>query len=426
MLRKRSYLYEEEITHEWVKGVRAWWKQWLKKANSFLKKKDKYTKDELNELYYVLVDGKERLARIRDNLLYVQGFWPYGAKGKKTLDPKQKMMSTAAIITKGGEEELSVLEVKNFPAKLLYKIKDAINYILPRTTLRNITHADIKQMTSEYVYLGILRWISKDLRKADRIMGKEIFDKLDNIVDVLLDPMRKAKEQKVIGVSIGYGQMTGVKEFSENIPEFKVGNMLVRLDIEPVSADPIYAFKKKGEQLSPKVTKRYLKPIINAKSILDKGGFGYLWYGEIIIHGEAHSKITVPGWESSKTSKMTAGASYARKGDSIEIYHFINSDVELKRTVFTILHELGHRLWYKFLTPDQRNQWISRYGEVEFQRSYSKKNPMEEFSDTFVGYLSESLKPDQLQRFRSVVLQPGMSKKRTEEKRLRRREYLYA
>lgn len=56
---------------------------------------------------------------------------------------------------------------------------------------------------------------------------------------------------------------------------------------------------------------------------------------------------------------------------------------------FTILHELWHFFWYKYLTEEERETYIDLYNQSydnDFYRYYSKSIPEEDFADNFALY----------------------------------------
>ena len=91
------------------------------------------------------------------------------------------------------------------------------------------------------------------------------------------------------------------------------------------------------------------------------------------------------------------------------IYMHAIKEIRIKAaSTGTWYHEVGHHVWYHHMTYHERLAW-SRYWETadHFLTNYSRKNPQEDFADTFMLYtLSEAfIRVEQGSHDRAIMLQ---------------------
>lgn len=53
----------------------------------------------------------------------------------------------------------------------------------------------------------------------------------------------------------------------------------------------------------------------------------------------------------------------------------------------TILHEMGHHIWYKYLTKEEKNLWLKNYNETQGASEYADESSIEDFADYYAGYI---------------------------------------
>jgi hypothetical protein len=151
----------------------------------------------------------------------------------------------------------------------------------------------------------------------------------------------------------------------------------------------------------PASRKEYIKRFLQAKAFLDRRGLGFLWYGDIEVHPLANSK-PLPVGEGGEV----AGAMYVRQGDRIDIYDHPNNYIPR-----LLVHEIGHRFWFKFLTDENRHNFDKYFGKVPAVTEYGATLSQEDFAEVFTAYVwGKDMSRDQLERFKVVLGQ----KKRTE------------
>ena len=124
--------------------------------------------------------------------------------------------------------------------------------------------------------------------------------------------------------------------------EFSVGGMKV------VITDP----KFRGGLIDS-----YVKVVIRARRALEQKGFGKVWYGNLFIESASPKEL-------SKEEQ----AAYAERGYDIQraygFYHASPDTIRIHESpgeglLHTIVHELGHRHWFKGMTGTQRSRFES-------------------------------------------------------------------
>lgn len=162
-------------------------------------------------------------------------------------------------------------------------------------------------------------------------------DLLDDVLELLRKQAAEIEQSRQI-VPEDTEQTWGTEEFKE----FSIGNMKV------VVVDPKFHGKLIG---------RYVSYIIKAKRILEQKGFGDVWYGQLIIASDSPKKLS----EASQANYAALGYEiesaagfYDPRGDRIELLHEPSETL-----VSVIVHELGHRYWFRFMSGGQRARFES-------------------------------------------------------------------
>lgn len=170
----------------------------------------------------------------------------------------------------------------------------------------------------------------------------------------------------------------------------------------------------------------YAKRIIEARAILNRKGFGKLWYGVLFIVDNKFEKLAPDALEAYRklgyeTLESRAGT-YHSGADVVRIMAPSNDSY----LVDYIVHEMGHRYWYKFMKSDQRARFndLVKTNPSEKIRDFpsgptdegGKEKPVtpvstygastieEAFAEVFEHYCTEEeINRDQLESFRSVL-----------------------
>ena len=167
----------------------------------------------------------------------------------------------------------------------------------------------------------------------------------------------------------------------------------------------------------------YVKLLDNAHTLLNQKGLGKRWYGGVCIEGKGH-KFTP---EEAAVAKQY-GYSSSGTGGTFKIHP---NEVYIRQApgphvTETMIHELGHRYWFKVMKPAQRARFnaLVRTKETEKHRdfpqgpvteegkykpvfpvsTYGRSNIEEAFAEVFARYvLEKNITRDQVESFRSVL-----------------------
>ena len=138
---------------------------------------------------------------------------------------------------------------------------------------------------------------------------------------------------------------------------------------------------------------RYVTHLREAKRLLDRKGFGFLWYGTFFMSCPTCGGVNPLG------DHYGVGAHYITRYD--RIVSFVKPDEYLTKL---IIHELGHRYYFKFMSAGDRARFDSYFGEVGAVSDYGSTDPQEDFAEVFSHYVTgEDLTRDQIERFRQFL-----------------------
>lgn len=152
-----------------------------------------------------------------------------------------------------------------------------------------------------------------------------------------------------------------------------------------------------AELRSPLLAKRYVKPLAAAKALLDKKKLGFLWYGTIFIKPIGAYKSQYG--DNPRGKQFGVGGWWDPGKDAV----FIESN-PYKGLEKLIVHELGHRYYYKFMSMADRLEFSSYFGQVPGVSDYGKTVSAEDFAEVFAWYvLNRELTRDQLERFKKFL-----------------------
>ena len=170
------------------------------------------------------------------------------------------------------------------------------------------------------------------------------------------------------------------------------------------------------------------KVVKRASSILKKAGFGYLNYGLVNLVRRLPDSAVLKGKE--------PRAHYVIQDDVVEYSahqfdlktHKGSYNLERDKRLFddmvsVFVHELAHRLWYKFLDQTDRNRGTDLYRQDKgnsklFVTDYATTNAREDFAETFEEYVyrpSRTSNDPRYRRFLEVMRDAGLLKEDLDE-----------
>lgn len=172
--------------------------------------------------------------------------------------------------------------------------------------------------------------------------------------------------------------------------EYNLGNVKVYYDGRD---SPRFDPREVTRTADPKDLVRYLAPFQKAQRLLESKGFKKLWYGTIFV------SCPKCGGENPYGKSLGVGAHYDPGQDSVIVYMEPNQNL-----TYLLIHELGHRYYFRFMSRGDRLRFDSYFGEVPATSSYGATDPKEDFAEVFAAYVTgEDLSRDQIERFRSFL-----------------------
>ena len=387
-----GYLFEEwKVNEKWIAGIRKWWKQWVQegKAVSKLQGEKGYKK----AIKY-LEDGEDRVQRLRKDLYMTKGFWP-GADvtGERKVDLKGTpwVMTKIAYFFDDAEEEL---RDKRSRLDTWYKAVYVDDSFEARTHRGCPYGAELKRYGPNK---------KMDALDVEIFTLTETVDKVDSFIS--------RKTLRAIGDYVKkwskFQDDPGKGDPEET--EFSIGKVKVIVAPTELFGKLNVAAFKGQTRVSPTKIKQYIKGFSKAKALLDKAGFGRMWYGDIFVRPSG-SGFEFAGTRSGK--KMRSAAHY-----DIGLDHVVMNKVALspEGMAETTVHELGHRWYYKFMSRADRLRFASYFGDVLAVTGYGSENPVEDFAEVFKWYvMGKKLTSDQKERFREFAIK-GKKVRRQED-----------
>ena len=87
-----------------------------------------------------------------------------------------------------------------------------------------------------------------------------------------------------------------------------------------------------------------------------------------------------------------ADGSYSKELNLILVYP---KDLNVDRLLYVASHEIGHYVYYKDMTADERNTYIKLYNDSNIKiTEYSKVNDAENFAEEFAARISCTINKD--------------------------------
>lgn len=124
------------------------------------------------------------------------------------------------------------------------------------------------------------------------------------------------------------------------------------------------------------------------------------WYGRVLLLPDARAG------ENQYGKDFGVGGRYYQRQDDIQIYQAMLT-VKPERLASLLLHEIGHRYWYRTLQQPQRQQFIEwiRQDDVKAVSHYGSMAPEEAWAEVFMAYCDNSLEMsrDQIDSFKAVL-----------------------
>jgi len=417
--RKHNPRKRHEIDDEWIAGIRKWWKKIVKKSKTYKgRPKDSYSRigtwENLAKAANASIDYLQSLKadveKLRTDVYLVKGFWSRLPFVKKKMDAKKRRrlkkedpeyLKLCLEIEKEDEERWKPTKkiVVEFD-KIIKEIDDRIGAI---KWYRDQSHPEgihspggapiysIFDNLQEYNMMvsSVRNQVDEAVKIADKAISGRLFRMFSSMV----------KKKGDVGGRYAHTSNSPV----ENVVHIGRVTLIFRdISVDPRKEKMIAAIKQRAGKdyhtfempfeveamgIEPAEREELIDEIKHARELLMRKGLNHLWYGEFIklpseSYGARYGRKGKTGGR--------AAASYHRDVDIVYLYsNYIDSH--------SIIHELGHRYWFKFLSQAERQHFKKFFGKVKFPSEYGGTDEVEEFAELFTGYVGS-------RRYKKMVL----------------------
>ncbi len=318
-------------------------------------------RDETNRCLAILKTGHDFIDRLRTDILINKGFWT------RTDDSDKGSLE--------GMRTKAIWEMDHAAAALL-DARSKIDYWYRETQPQRGDRRDEvygPEGDFPFAYNSIANWMKAGVSDADKFISGKLLRHISKLVTKAggtLDwPAHEPDKIQIGGMNIFFrdSPMKGARLHKSNRDETSRGR-------------------------SPRDRSKYIALFKHAYSILKRKKVGFLWQGTISVEPKSSRPNQLD-------PSLGVGGTYRRKGDHVTV-HSDPSDwvVEL------MLHELGHKYWFKYMKSADRAHFTKWFGKVKAVSSYGGLSTAEDFAEVFAHYmLGRNMDRDQIDRFKSVL-----------------------
>jgi hypothetical protein len=350
---------------DYVSGLRKGWKKLLKDSNKA---------NDYDSFLRFLIKTNKYIDRLTEDLLINFGGWT-------KLSSKQKL---AKKYTK--PQEL-LRDARDLVKDKIYYLTNRKKRITPGTPEYNREmQLSPNRTESDYVIKHYDGNIDKYLEAVVAQDKKDFTKEIDSIVSgKLFRHLNKMSERGSISLSLA-------RKKEHSTTEFSIGRMKVIWKPPRGKINPEYlTYKELERPVEPESIRDHVPYLKETMALLKKKGFGFLWYGNIFI------QCTNCGGVNRLGKDLGVGASYDISNDIVNIFTDPGPHV-----TESVIHELGHRFYFKFLREKDRAKFIDQFNDLPFVSDYASKHPEEEFAETFTWYvLGKNMTRDQVDRLKT-------------------------
>jgi hypothetical protein len=369
---------------EWLAGVKKWWGQWVKDAARISKIRD--SKDRKVVLAW-FADGEDRINRLIDVLVRQSGLRTEPALARVTVG-HHEYKDGVRRMTMPRTYAIGDQKYRPEPGELVHPHLHSAYDSLYNVQVQERAHWDVAQGSESQ-----RRWgTTKDLDEWQSYVEMLPHDIKGIDVDVQAALRKYAADEKdsswrernVANAKPLEYELNGVKVITDPGSLHDLA-MLTGPDAE-----------SSGLGVGSRVMEKVHDGLVQGMRALKSSGFGKVWYGQIFV---------LPPSRSVHGVKKKSGQSFMAGGH----YNWNDTVVVNPRTRWTseyvaglIVHELGHRYWYKFMKEGARARFAAWFDprskdaqEKEGPKSdfvpaptpYGAENPVEEFAEVFAAYV---------------------------------------
>lgn len=370
-----------EIDDEWIAGLRKGWRMLVKEAKSYEGRNASMPSIPDVKLLYEHHKAAQRflkrvetyLENLRSMLLIGKGMYSVPPKGSKA---KATMAQPTKKVAKNLEEALQALRKGHDWARLIADNFDPNPPVSSRAT--EYPKGDYFEKVWGDRAMEHYGWAWKESPE----LVDETMKKVDDIISRRLLPTLKAMIKR-------WADEKGRVDMGSFEPDvLHVGGFTVIFRDTP--DDPskfqrevpsnISGKKSTMGYRSPGMRSRAAKLVKKAAGFMKRAGVGYLASGRLFFEPERYGEIG-PDPSRARKGYVQAAGTYHRGGDFINLYYV--SDF----IVSTIIHESGHRYWFKYMSSEDKRNFERFFGKSKAASSYGSTHPEEDFAELFAAYV---------------------------------------
>ena len=344
-----------------VKGLRAWVKK------TFSPKPQYASLQDLVAHFKTLRD--KDLNRFWEYLFFTKGLLPLGKDYDSIIERLRVKV----------REELEI--ARNLLDEDLSKFQHALDAMTPGTH----TYGMDQRQVQEWTVLWFYQQINPDDPFDAALKGYEeqAKDTLAKVEDTLSGKLLRA----ITALLTKYADNQPF-ETEEILLEYNIGKVKLVYDGEPSRS-----LITRPDPANPRDLSKYIPYFKKAKALLDQKGLGDLWYGPIFVG------CPECGGDNSLGKHFGVGAHYLLSKDRIVVFTSPKPFL-----VELLIHELGHRYYYRFMDSGDRARFDSYFGEVAAVSDYGATISSEDFAEVFAHFvLGQDMTRDQIERFKAFL-----------------------
>lgn len=369
------------IDLDYVTGIRKSWKKLLAqaaKATTF----DAAMEEIQNIQRYV-----ERLA---EDLLFNKGLWTTdfeAGKKYKGLDTRKFQ-----IFIKDAKKKLAnLLSNLNYNKAMLDPSKHATLGSMAAHERdywqKNVVDARYGGSWGAWEKVAAKQFVTDDLAEVDDLISQKLLRDMTKFFE-----LKTGGEHHAVTVEreLNVGKVKVIFQ-DQSIYAQERGEVKLPAEMDPGEREEIR---------SPWSLKEYVRFFRAARAMLDHKKLGRVWYGEVFV------RVRMRGTEVEHGAKKfgKAFADYSPTGDTVRLYGDPGEFV-----VDALVHELGHRYYYKFMTSAERHRFVDQFGDIPAVSEYGATGAVEDFAMVFEYYvMNRHLTRDQLERLKSYFSGRGI------------------
>jgi hypothetical protein len=352
------------IDPNWVKGIRAW-----VKATFELKSHYGSMDDLIKHLKYLRAGGIDKLW---EYLFYTKGLLPRGLSWEGSIIEKLRV--------KIDEEIKAAARLLDDEISRVMATRDAMT---PGTVSYNLD----QRQGPKWSVMGFYQRINPDDPKGAALVNllpvtREVLAKVEDILS--------GKLLRAITAFLGKYSDSQPFENEEILLEYNIGRMKL---VHNGGTDVFDRSQTRPDPADPRDLTKYIPYFQDAKALLDRRGFGGLWYGPVFINCPKCGGINPNG------AHFGVGAHYWANHDHITMYQEPGPGITP-----LLIHELGHRYYFKFMDSGDRARFDSYFKEVAATSDYGATNPRDDFAEVFKDFvLGRDMTRDQIERFKAFL-----------------------